>query len=88
LIPNLKDLTMQNTTTTCSTFHDGQEVQLMAHPDGNFKITIQHVNDNFGDYGILRMTDEHGTTTTATLGGIGLIELGVDLIRHAKQMIE
>ena len=80
---------MQNTTTTCSTFNDGHEVQLMmAHPDGAFQITMEHINDDVSEYGVLRVTDDYGVTVVVTLGALGLIELGVDLIQHAKQMIE
>jgi hypothetical protein len=78
---------MNNTQTTHHDL-DAHEVELMAHPDGDFRITLERVNDNYGGIGILRVTDEEGVTVTVSLGGIGLLELGLDLARHGKELIE
>lgn len=64
--------------------HDPREVQLMAHPDGDFSIQLVRGDDR----GVLIVTTEDGSTVAVTLGGIGLIELGLDLARHGKQLIE
>ena len=69
-------------TDTCPD-HDQSEVQLMAHPDGDFSITLKR-----GDHGVLTVTDENGSSVNITLGGMGLLELGLDLAHHGKQMLE
>lgn len=68
--------------------HDPKQTELMSHPDGIFRISIERVREELFECGILRVTDEHGVTVSVELGGIGLIELGVDLIRHGKEMVE
>ena len=68
--------------------YDPREVQLMSHPDGDFSITIERVQDDFADYAVMRVTGEDGVTVAVTLGSIGLIELGVALVQQGKNMVE
>ena len=64
-----------------------REVQLMSHPDGDFSITMERVQDDFSDYAVMRVTDECGATMALKLGSIGLIELGVALVQQGKNMV-
>ncbi len=68
--------------------HDARVVTMYSHPDNHSAIKLEIIPNEGGDYGVLIVTGKDGSTVSVPVGPIGLIELGLDLARHGKQMLE
>lgn len=74
-------------TDTCPD-HDARVVTLYSHPDNHSAIKLEIIPNEGGDYGALIVTGKDGSTVSVPVGPLGLIELGLDLARYGKELIE
>jgi hypothetical protein len=67
--------------------HEQRVVRLYNHPDNDSQISLERVNSEGFEHGVLIATDEDGKTVRVPIGQIGLIEVGLDLARIGKNMV-
>jgi hypothetical protein len=73
-------------TDSCEDYEPRLE-QIYKHPDSDSQISVEHVNGEVYDHGVLIATDETGRTVRVPMGSIGLIEVGLALAGLGKKMV-
>jgi hypothetical protein len=67
--------------------HEQRVIQLYAHPDSHAAISLERINGETFEHGVLIAVDEDGKTVRVPIGQIGLIETGLELARLGKNMV-
>ena len=67
--------------------HEPRLAQIYKHPDSDSQISVEHINGEIYDHGVLIATDETGRTVRVPMGSIGLIEVGLALAGLGKKMV-
>jgi hypothetical protein len=67
--------------------HEHRVVTLYSHPDNDSQISLERVNGEGFEYGVMIAVDEDGKTVRVPIGQISLIEVGLDLARLGKNMV-
>jgi len=67
--------------------HEQRVVNLYQHPDNHSAISLERVNGETFEHGVLIAVDENGHTVRVPIGQLGLIETGLELARLGKNMV-
>lgn len=84
--PGMAEFQAAQATDSCPD-HEQRVIQLYAHPDNHSAISLERVNGETFEHGVLIAVDEDGKTVRVPVGQIGLIEVGLELARLGKNMV-
>jgi hypothetical protein len=65
----------------CCPDFDARMVKLYRHPDTHAALSLERINGELFEYGVLIATDDKGQTVRVAIGPQGLVEVGQALAR-------
>jgi hypothetical protein len=79
--PVNSDLAFPPKADDCCDDFDVRMLKLYRHPDNGASVSLERVNGEFCEYGVLIATDRSGQTVRVAMGSQGLVEAGQALAR-------